>query len=400
MPDYKVYILDRSQGKLPVYSSWLKQLTLPYEIVTELSTDWKPPRDAAVVVTHYHYQLPETEVLRRVTIENRVPVLILADGILEFRNTWDHPGLAEGAIFQPVLGHKIAVIGASQARVVESWGNPNKCEIVGLPKCDVLLGKINKQPALKTGRRILIATAQTPGFNEQQKARVVRSLRHLRDWFKERPNCVPVWRLSGGFDQIIGVAQASFSSAALYDVLDQVDAVITTPSTVYLEAALAGKPTALLDYNLAPQYVPSAWTITARKQIGSVINELLVPPVPKLAFQHATLHDALQCETPATERLIALITSLYHTGKECRRGNRPIRLKPRILGQPAIRPIEFAKDRLFASNSVFKEFDVASMQVIVNHYREEIVRLQGELNEVMCENQLLRNPPENQSDAA
>lgn len=400
MSDYKIYILDRSNGQQSVYSSWLQQLSLPYEILCAVDVDWQPPEDAALIVTHYHYQLPETEVLRRVTMENRVPVLILADGILEFRNTWDHPGLADGAIFQPVLGHKIAVIGASQARTVESWGNANKCEIVGLPKCDVLLDRTSARGPSWPDHRILVATAQTPAFNDQQKERVLRSLRHLRDWFKLHTEFTPIWRLTAGFDRLIGVAQARFSAASLYDVFDQVDAVVTTPSTVYLESALAGKPTAILDYTLTPQYVPSAWTISSRKHIQQIINELLAPAASKLAFQQATLHDALQCQTPATERLVTLITELFHVGRECRSNNQPVRLKSRILDATPHHSIEFSSDQLFPNNPAFKEFDLASMHVILNHYREERIRMLAELNSARAEIQNLRHPPQANSDAA
>ena len=52
-----------------------------------------------------------------------------------------HPDIVPGSIFQPVVGHKIACLGRSQARILESWGNVGKCEIVGAPRLDRLIGK-------------------------------------------------------------------------------------------------------------------------------------------------------------------------------------------------------------------------------------------------------------------
>ncbi len=74
--------------------------------------------------------------LLRRAVERGIPTLILADGILEYRNTWEHPQLPAGSLFQPVLGHKIACLGRSQARILESWHNGNRCEVTGSPRFD------------------------------------------------------------------------------------------------------------------------------------------------------------------------------------------------------------------------------------------------------------------------
>jgi hypothetical protein len=376
MSAHRVYILDRTNGQHTVYASWLPQLTLPHHIATKLSADWTPPDDAALIVTHYHYQLPEVAVLRRAVEQNAVPILILADGILEYRNTWMHPGLADGAIFQPILGHKLAVIGHSQARIVESWGNPGKCEIVGLPICDRLIGQQPGERRMGQPARILIATARTPGFDQHQLGEVARSLTDLKDWFADfgQPFCQPVWRLTGDMDQRIGVDQSGTSTSAmdLYDLLRQVDAVITTPSTLMLEAALAGLPVALLDYNNCPHYVPSAWTISAPEHISTVIRELVGPPEARLTFQRAVLHDALECATPATPRLLQLIHAMYRAGCRCRSEQIAVSLPARILDPftPLPEAANCAEPKLmYPRNATFANHDLRSLQVELNHYQ-------------------------------
>src|SRR5688572_27537421 len=71
-----------------------------------------------------------------------VPVLHVVDGVLEWRNTWENPrSLSEERglpLFQPVLADKIACLGRSQARILESWGNLGRCEVVGAPRLDNL----------------------------------------------------------------------------------------------------------------------------------------------------------------------------------------------------------------------------------------------------------------------
>ena len=133
--------------------------SLPCSVVRDFAADWTPPPDAGIVITHMHYRWEELSALRKLTESNRVPVLVLADGVLEYRNTWEHPGIPQGCIFQPVCGHKLACVGRGQARVIESWGNPGRCEVVGMPRLDHL--STNAAPPVRTEGpfRLLIATA-------------------------------------------------------------------------------------------------------------------------------------------------------------------------------------------------------------------------------------------------
>jgi hypothetical protein len=101
----------------------MDDLSIATEVVEEYLPDWRVPDDAGILVTHMHYRWEEITTLRRIFNDNRVPILILSDGILEYRNTWEHPDLAKGSLFQPVIGHKLACIGRGQARILEGWGN-------------------------------------------------------------------------------------------------------------------------------------------------------------------------------------------------------------------------------------------------------------------------------------
>ncbi len=138
-------------------------------------------------------------------------------------------------------------------------------------------------------------TALTPYFTAEQKVLVKQSLADLKTALSRKSaashvKLEPVWRLTQGLDQEIGVnaGESALAKRDLLDVLQNVDAVITTPSTTMLEAMLLGLPVAVLDYCNTPHYVPPAWRITAAAHIAPTLAELLHPPAPKMLFQDTT----------------------------------------------------------------------------------------------------------------
>ncbi len=142
---------------------------------------------------------------------------------------------------------------------------------------------------------------------------MLASLRDLRDAFAQRRDWQPVWRLTAGLDAELGVPDTM--QTPLYAQLAEVDAVISTPSNVILEAMLYGLPVAMLDYTNSPAYVSAAWTITARSHIPDVLDGLAAPPSVRLEWQRTLLRDQLACDSPATPRVIALMERLI-TGSE------------------------------------------------------------------------------------
>ncbi len=362
-----------------IYEPWLSRCPFPVTVLNPSSPGAEVPGDALLLVTHDTYTEPGRSLIRR-AVEKGVPTLILADGVLDYRNTWEHPQIEPGAIFQPVLGHKIATIGRSQSRWVETWGNAGKCETVGLPRLDRHTALQRRVRNPQQPFRILINTAITPWFTETHHRQVMASLRDLKTFFEQNPvlngvTLEPIWRLTKGLDAEIGVSSqvSDLSGHEMANVLQQVDAVITTPSTVILEAMLFGLPVAVLDYCNTPHYVPTAWRITAPTHIADTVNELLDPPEPKLLFQETCLHDSLECDTPATPRLLRLMTEMVDHGLRCREAGSTLALPPAILqpqNVPAVKENRFQMDRLYPSQPAIPpkpgRNDLASVDTLAN----------------------------------
>jgi hypothetical protein len=268
------------------------------------------------------------------------PTLYAIDGILEWRNSWELPehGSCCLWVMRPVLSHKVACIGRSQARVLESWGNLGKCEVVGVPRFDSLANRKPRQRKSGEPFRVLIITAKCPGFSPEQIASTKQSLADLKRWFDKHPRLgdtpiEPVWRITQGLEKTIGVENqlSDTTGVDLATVLQNIDAIITTPSTAMLEGMLQGVPVALLDYHNRPHYVPAAWRITADQQIDRVISELVNPTAPQMLYQHSILHDALECHAPATPRLVELIHKMHDATQRCLSKAEPIALPRRLL---------------------------------------------------------------------
>lgn len=342
----KVYLLCRYALSSSLYTSWISELGFPVEVVEQCPTDWTLPADCGIVVTHEHYRWEEVSALRRIYEQRAVPILILADGILEYRNTWQNPTVPDQSLFQPLIGNKIACIGRSSARMIESWGNAGKTEIVGLPRLDSLIENAAQSAVSRNQNhfRVLIATATTPAFDDQQRETVVRSLRELQSWLNDnrevaRREISATWRLTDGLAEQLQIADTSSDQddvEPLQETIRKCDAVITTPSTIFLECALLGKPTALLDYHQVPQYLSSAWTISSAEQISQTLAELAEPPQPKMDFQHFVLHDQLECQSPAAPRMRELVEKMIRIGQDFS-SSEPIAMPANLLASSATR---------------------------------------------------------------
>lgn len=263
--------------------------------------------------------------------ERQIATLYAIDGILEWRNAWENRSTEPASPFtmRPVLSHKVACIGQSQARVLRAWGNGTKVETIGIPRFDHLLNRTPREQ--ENEHRILIMSAKFPGFTESQVKNAIQGFSELRGFLNENPtiggrSTKPVWRLTQDLAETIGVENGltDITGAELATVLTQVDSVITTPSTAMLEGMLQGVPVSLLEYNSCPRYVPAAWEINHAGHLSEVIPQLIDPPANKLDLQRHRLRDALECSSPATPRLIQLIEAMLEQSRAAAKQDLPL----------------------------------------------------------------------------
>ncbi len=112
-----------------------------------------------------------------------VATLYAIDGILEWRNAWQNRETEPACpwTMRPILCHKAACIGASQARTLSAWGNADKVEVVGIPRLDHLRPESSPEdrvsPEYRSGQpfRLLVMTAKWPGFTKSQRQQIAQS---------------------------------------------------------------------------------------------------------------------------------------------------------------------------------------------------------------------------------
>lgn len=298
----------------------------------------------------------------------RIPSLVLQDGILEWRCQYENPLFGAGGggpQHQPVLADKIACLGAQSARHIASWGNADKVEVTGMPRLDHLLAR-RVPPPVRPGRRILVMTAKNSGFTPEQRAITRRSLEDVKAHLGSLSDVQVRWRIGRDLAESLGVPNEfrTADSEELASILSGVDAVVTTPSTALLEAMLAGRPVAALDYHNVPRFVATAWTISAGEQIAPVLAELLDPSPRKIAFQEMCLRDSLECNGPAAPRVARLIGEMIAAAGRIPAGA-PWRLPPNLLGPgiPATPIAQPALGELYPEQPLFAERDVRDLQV-------------------------------------
>ncbi|MEL7497063.1 MAG: hypothetical protein AAFN77_05595 [Planctomycetota bacterium] len=332
--------------------------------------------------------------------QRNIATLYMIDGILEWRNAWVNRDdeVACPYTMRPALSHKVACIGNSQARVIESWGNEGKTEVIGIPRLDPLIREFHDKSghtavtADQQPVHVLVMTAKTPAFTDKQWTAVQQSLHDIHRWSvkHESVNGRPLkwtWRLTKGLEQGLNVDNQldDLSGPELFDVLAATDIVISTPSTAMVEAMMFDIPVAKLDYHNCPHYVQTGWDIASEKHIDDAIGSMIERDEVRMLFQQNQLYDAVLMKSSATQRFIELITSMLRVAAESKRTGSPLQFPANILPSTDQVSAEFAHQRLFPNVESFRINDLAQLQAQHSHARREIEQLQGEITQLQSE---------------
>ncbi|MBL8891054.1 MAG: hypothetical protein JNL67_13815 [Planctomycetaceae bacterium] len=310
------------------------------------------PGDVAIFYSEHFDRFRSACVALR---SRQVATLYAIDGILEWRNAWENrpDEIACPWTMRPCLSHVVATIGPRQNQILSSWGNP-QCVPIGLPRLDHLSRHYGAAPTTEPSRpsdctngvnrtstdpskfRLMILTAKCPGFTAEQLETTYRSLVAVREDIRRDPFVAGreieiVWRLTGGLDQRLGIDQNSWQpnvapETTLAELLSRVDAVIATPSTAQLEAAIAHRPVASLDFHNTPTYTDSVFRISSAEHVRPVLDQLarFSNSPAHQHMQHFLLHENLLADGQATARMVQLLKWMQRRSRECHDAGQPL----------------------------------------------------------------------------
>ncbi len=284
--------VDAALDTLGVAATWI-----PLELATERLG--QQPRVVAVDDVRSFEAL---SVLRRARRAGACTVLLM-DGITEYRNTFQNPAVGPDFL-RPAPVDVIACAGRVDAARLADLGND--AVATGLPRLAAI-----EPTDLPERPVIMVATARQPAFGLAERAQLVAALRLLRDRMAAL-RIAPRWRLTGGLDVELGVPA---DMAPLADALAGCRAVITTPSTLLIEAMRAGRPAALLYPFEAPCWPRAEWVLDGtvlsdRERLDAAIRSLLEPGPDRYRRQLLLLDEMHQQDRPPAEAVAELLVQL------------------------------------------------------------------------------------------
>jgi len=224
-----------------------------------------------------------------------IAVFHVIDGTLEWRNLFENPRSAEpengSPLFQPLIADHAFCMGAVQKWQLEWLGNTT-IHATGLPRLDRLLVRPCLPRATSSLPNLLIATANTPWFTPDQHVLFTAEFGRLvalcqRETSRSNPAFSVSWRISEKAAAELGIEVDNEVSAA--EALAKSSALITTPSTLAVEAMLMGVPTLVFDPFASPVFIPTAWHATSADSAFSLVPSLLHPD-----RQRCQLQDSLR----------------------------------------------------------------------------------------------------------
>lgn len=206
--------------------------------------------------------------------------VLIADGIIDWANCTKNPFVLESKLqlYQPIVHDTFLCPGLLEGKIF--------CEKKSIPFIPhKLLPKpaIIKPEKMTTTSTLLLTTANTPYFNFSEKVR-------LQELIKEIISIPDIKIILRIFDKsLLDFKEATHFHNELdkpfEELINEVSAVITTPSSVALTSMLAGKPTCQIIYRDTPILMQTGWILHASCNIRETVESLLLAEKSRLDFQ-------------------------------------------------------------------------------------------------------------------
>jgi hypothetical protein len=256
-----------------------------------------------------------------VKLKGKVKTLTIQDGIIEYKHSsHNFQGVYR---YRPLASDKILVFGNYSKRLIIASGtNENDIIITGSPRFDLLK---NNKCKINSSAPILITMSNRPGYGKKNILQYYKVMADLLNWLEFNKINFKI-RLSRGVS-INGQESLNKTLSdppfilkkyyeqeqdqnSIYDDFKNVSAIITTPSTISLEAMIYGLPVVHLLTDATTVYSQSAWIIRNSNDFKETITSLCNPNKMKLEFQNSILKDNISFCGKSANRIKDIINEL------------------------------------------------------------------------------------------
>lgn len=253
---------------------------------------------ASLVITHSHLSPRANYFILQARVRG-VPTLLLVDGPLEWSNSYLNPSLRKtnpffrGYLMEPLIHDAILAVSAAQGGYL-AFRNPDR-DITFMTYNNKRLSSVRSVAPSARRWQFLITTAKTPYFDDTEKENLIHLLRQLTAALEQ-----------GGYSYVFRIFDNALQEAlppgenllegSFEDVLQQVECVIGTPSSVLLQSMASDKPVGTLIYRDSPLFYQSGWLVGDLCNLDATLASMISREDTRMDFQTYCLEQNLSQE--------------------------------------------------------------------------------------------------------
>jgi len=260
---------------------WLGQLSFPYSPSDLEGVD-------AVIISD-EWGIECRTCIAACKIRN-IPVFHILDGVIRWKNLFENPrslAAENGSPFlRPLISDMTFVMGDLQYSILKWLGNSKIC-VSGLPRFAHYHPKSCRYGD-SPRPHVLLATSNSPWYTESQREFFIPCFQRVIDTLRQ--DCetlgIPYHCRLSPFVKWQNIEPSWLGPhPPLYEQLKNCTVLITTPSTIAIEAMLVGIPTLIFDPWADPCLVPSCWTADHAEVVSNLLPSLLSPTKERASMQ-------------------------------------------------------------------------------------------------------------------
>jgi len=253
---------------------------------------------AGLVITHSHLS-PRANYFILQAKARGIATLFLVDGPLEWSNSYLNPSLRKtnpffrGYLMEPLIHDAILAVSAAQASYL-AFRNPDR-DLTFMTYKNKRLSSARSAASSTRHWQFLITTAKTPYFDDKEKDNLIHLLRRLTAAL-EQGGYSYVFRI---FDKALREAllpKENLLEGSFEDVLQQVECVIATPSSVLLQSMASDKPVGTLIYRDTPLFYQSGWLVGDLYSMEATLASMISREDTRMDFQSYCLEQNVSQE--------------------------------------------------------------------------------------------------------